>query len=382
LNYIETIMKSVTDSGDLWYQIDNAYEVCSPCLLIYPDRIEHNIEKMVEIAGGADQLRPHVKTHKMSEVIRLQMKHGIYKFKCATISEAEMAAGCGAKDILLAIQPVGPNLARFFQLKNKFSGIKISCIADSEEMILQLSDMALETSLETNVWLDINNGMNRTGIAPGKEALRLYKLIIGLPKLKAEGLHVYDGHIHEPDYSLRQKICDKAFAPVLTLAGELRKAGIAHVKIVAGGTPTFPVHALRNGVESSPGTILLWDYGYSSSYSDLHFLHAAVLLTRIISKPGKDLLCLDLGHKAVASEMPQPRVKILGLKNYMIVSHNEEHMVILTAEADNLKTGDHLYCIPWHICPTVDRYDSVSVVSKHKVTGQWNVEARRRRITI
>jgi D-serine deaminase-like pyridoxal phosphate-dependent protein len=375
-------MEKVVSSNDPWYKVTNVHEIYSPALLVYPDRIECNIQKMIEIAGSVNLLRPHVKTHKMPEIISLQMKHGIYKFKCATISETEMVARCGAKDILLAMQPVGPNIRRFFQLKNKFSGIKISCIADSEEMILQLSDMALETSLETNVCLDINNGMNRTGIAPGKEALRLYKLITGLPKLKAEGLHVYDGHIHEPDYSLRQELCNKAFAPVLSLSGELKKEGITHVKIVAGGTPTFPVHALRTGVESSPGTILLWDYGYSSSYSDLHFLHAAVLLTRIVSKPGKDLLCLDLGHKVVASEMPQPRVKILGLKNYMIVSHNEEHMVILTDEADNLKAGDHLYCIPWHICPTVDRYDSVSVVSKHKVTGQWNVEARNRRITI
>jgi D-serine deaminase-like pyridoxal phosphate-dependent protein len=139
---------------------------------------------------------------------------------------------------------------------------------------------------------------------------------------------------------------------------------------------------LRKGVESSPGTLLLWDYGYSSSFTDMDFLHAAVLLTRIISKPGKDLLCLDLGHKAVASEMPQPRVKILGLKSYTIVNHNEEHMVIRTNEADKYKTGDTLYGIPWHICPTVDRYDSVSVVNEHKFTNQWNVEARKRKITI
>src|SRR5450759_3248640 len=82
---------------------------------------------------GADLNTEEGKTHKKSEIIKMQMKHGMYKFKCATISETEMVASCGAKDILLAIQPVGPNLGRFFQLKQKFRGTKISCIADSEE---------------------------------------------------------------------------------------------------------------------------------------------------------------------------------------------------------------------------------------------------------
>ena len=373
-------MENTSDSNNNWYLINNADEVSSPSLLVYPNRIEANIKKIIEIAGSVDRLRPHVKTHKMAEIIKLQMKYGIYKFKCATISETEMVARCGAADILLAIQPVGPNIGRFFKLKQEFKNSKISCIADNEEVIIQLSDMARKTGLETHVWLDINNGMNRTGIIPGEKAARLYKRIIDSPMLIAEGLHVYDGHIHEPDFELRQKKCNDSFAPVMTLTEELGNEGISPVKIVAGGSPTFPVHALRKGVESSPGTLLLWDYGNSSSFSDMHFLHAAILLTRIISKPGKDLLCLDLGHKAVGSEMPQPRIKIMVMEKYAIISHNEEHMVIRSIEAGKYKTGDHLYAIPWHICPTVDRYDTVYVVNDNKVTGQWNVEARKRKI--
>ncbi len=375
-------MEKVISSDNLWHQIENVNEISSPSLLIYPDRVERNIQKMIDIAGSVDTLRPHVKTHKMAEIIKLQMKHGINKFKCATISETEMVARCGASDILLAMQPVGPNIGRFFKLKQEFKNSKISCIADNEDVIIQLSDTARKTGLETHVWLDINNGMNRTGITPGEKAARLFKRIVDSPMLIAEGLHVYDGHIHEPDFELRQKKCNDSFVPVMSLVEELKNDGLFPVKIIAGGTPTFPIHALRKGVESSPGTLLLWDYGYSSSFSDMHFLHAAVLLTRIISKPGKDLLCLDLGHKAVASEMPPPRIKILGMERYAFISHNEEHMVIRTSEANKYKTGDSLYCIPWHICPTVDRHDTVYVINDHKVTGQWNVEARKRKINI
>ena len=374
-------MEKVETENNGWYKIGNPANVSSPALLLYPERIESNIRKMIEIAGDTNRLRPHVKTHKMPEIIRLQMKHGINKFKCATIPEAEMVAKCGAKDILLAMQPVGPNLNRFFKLKKKYPDSEISCIADNEDTIQQLSALSKKTGLKTHVWLDINNGMNRTGISLG-EAAPLYKMIINLPGLKAEGLHVYDGHIHEEDYNLRQRICNEAFVPVKMLVEELLNEGISKVKIVAGGTPSFPIHALREGVECSPGTLLLWDYKSGSSLADMDFLHAAVLLTRVVSKPAKDLLCLDLGHKSVASEMPQPRIKIFGLEEFTVINHSEEHMVIRSSEASKYNTGDHLYCIPYHICPTVALYDYVSVVNENKVTGQWNVEARKRKISV
>jgi D-serine deaminase-like pyridoxal phosphate-dependent protein len=113
----------------------------------------------------------------------------------------------------------------------------------------------------------------------------------------------------------------------------------------------------------------------------MDFMHAAVLFTRVVSKPAGNLICLDLGHKAVASEMPQPRIMIPAFEDYTIVGHNEEHMVIRTDHARFMKPGDPVYAIPWHICPTVDRFDSVYVVTDSRVNGQWKVEARKRQIT-
>jgi D-serine deaminase-like pyridoxal phosphate-dependent protein len=365
-----------------WYTIENPDEVSSPTLLIYPERVEMNIKRMISIAGEPGMLRPHVKTHKMPEIVRLQMKHGIGKFKCATIAEAEMTAGCGAKDILLAYQPVGPNIRRFFALKKKFPAIKISCITDCGDVINQLSEIAVAQNTVVPVWLDINSGMDRTGIIAGEDAAGLYKMIEGLPGLHVEGLHVYDGHIHENDFSVREKICNEDFLPVTKLIHRLESSGSRQIQVVAGGTPTFPIHAARGGVETSPGTSVLWDYGYSSSFSDLDFHHSAVLFTRVISKPAGDLICIDLGTKAVASEMAPPRIKINEVVNYEFISHNEEHMVFKTTRAQNMKVGDVLYCIPYHICPTVDRFDKVSVVRNGKVTEEWRVEARKREITV
>ena len=375
-------MENVISAERLWYRVKNENDVFTPSLLIYPDRIESNIRRMVEIAGSPIRLRPHVKTHKMPDIISLQMKYGIDKFKTSTISETEMVAQCGAKDILLAMQPVGPNIERFFRLKKKFPATEISCIADSEDIIRKLSDAALGAGIETSVWLDINNGMNRTGIAPGEKAIRLFKLTGSLPMLKRGGLHIYDGHLHENDFPLRQRRCHDAFVPVQNMINSLLSEGIEPFNVVAGGSPTFPVHAANKNTDCSPGTTLLWDFGYSSSFSDMNFLHAAVLLSRIVSKPGRDLLCLDLGHKAVAAEMPQPRIKILNIDNYEIVSQNEEHLVIRTKSAGKFNPGDPVYSIPWHICPTVDRHDYVNVVTDHMVTEQWAVEGRKRVLTI
>lgn len=367
---------------DQWYVVDNVQDVFTPALLVYPDRVDTNILKMIEMAGDARMLRPHVKTHKIPDIVRMQISHGINKFKCATIAESEMVGRTGAGDILLAMQPVGPNVDRFFRLKKEFPQTRISCIVDSPDAVLRLSGFAAQTGMSSGVWIDLNVGMNRTGITPDRHAVDLFRLIMDQPMLQIEGLHAYDGHIHEKTFAERRRICDAAFEPVTDLLSQLESIAGIRLPVVAGGTPTFPIHAGRRGVETSPGTLLLWDYGYSSSYTDLEFLHSAVLLTRIVSKPGENLICLDLGHKAVASEMPQPRVMFLNLENYSIIGHNEEHMVVSTEDSYKLHTGDVLYGIPFHICPTVDRYDTVTAVRDGRAIGEWSVEARRRKISI
>ncbi len=107
---------------------------------------------------------------------------------------------------------------------------------------------------------------------------------------------------------------DEVASPALLIYPQ-RALGVPGKTLVAGGTPTFPFHARRPGVECSPGTCVLWDFGYSSRFPDLDFLQAALVLTRVISKPGARRLCLDLGQKAIASENPPPRVQFLNTQD-------------------------------------------------------------------
>jgi len=116
------------------------------------------------------------------------MAQGITKFKCATIAEAEMAAGCGAPDMLLAYQPVGPSVHRLIQLVEDFPKTKFSAIADDAHVLRGLSATGVEAGLRLNVLLDIDCGMHRSGVTPGPSALELYRLISSLPGLKPGGL--------------------------------------------------------------------------------------------------------------------------------------------------------------------------------------------------
>jgi len=367
-----------------WYQLDNEKDVPSPGLLIYRERVVENISRMLAIvAGDVSRLRPHVKTHKIPEIVAFHIERGITRFKCATIAEAEMLATAGAADILLAYQPVGPNVQRLVELIQKVPKAAFSIVVDNERSIRDISDALSKARLKLDTFLDIDCGMHRTGVLPDQRASELYGLLARSPGLRAAGLHAYDGHLHETDPALRARNCELALAPVLALRAELRKQGLSVPRIVAGGTPTFPFHARREAeVDCSPGTCVLWDYGYSSRLPDLEFLHAALVLTRVVSKPGTNRVCLDLGHKAIASENPHPRVHLPQVPDAKFVMHSEEHLLIETPEADSFEIGQALYGIPWHVCPTVALHSEAVVVTGRKAEQQWNIPARARRLTI
>jgi D-serine deaminase-like pyridoxal phosphate-dependent protein len=127
---------------------------------------------------------------------------------------------------------------------------------------------------------------------------------------------------------------------------------------------------------------VLWDAGYARLLPDMNYEFAALVLTRVVSKPGTRRLCLDLGHKAIASEGPHPRVIFPKLEDAAAVSHSEEHLVLETDRAGEFRVGDCLYGIPWHICPTVALHDEAIVVRDGRATETWKVLARARRLTI
>ncbi len=365
-----------------WFKVGTTENLISPSLLVYPERITYNIRQMMAMVADVALLRPHVKTHKTTEIIHMQQDFGIKKFKCATIAEAEMLALCGVEDILLAMPVVGANIGRLAQLMATYPNSHFSALVDNPNTLAEIVAFAQSNATLFSLWMDINTGMDRTGIAPGPSAVDLYLQIEKSPFIKARGLHAYDGHIRHTNLGQRSTACNNAFDPVLALKKEIQDQGATVGTIVAGGSPTFPIHAKRVDVETAPGTTLLWDAKYGALFPDMLFQPAAVIFTRIISKPATNLLCFDLGHKSIAPEMDFPRVQFLDLPNSEQISQSEEHLVVKVNDGDKYSVGDGFYALPMHICPTVAKYESLQVVKNRQVTAQWKVTARNQKLTI
>lgn len=365
--------------------VSETKDIVTPALLIFKEKLEANLDHMIQIAGGPDRLRPHCKTHKMREVIDLELQRGITKHKCATLAEAEMLAECGVRDIFLAYNIVGPNISRVIAFCRQFPQVQFAVTADHPAPLAALAEAVRAASVHLEVLLDIDTGQHRTGIEVGPEARKLYELICTTPGLKPGGFHVYDGHQHQKTLEERRTAVLAQFEKVLAFRDELVTAGFPVPRLVCGGTASFPVYAELTdpSIEFSPGTCILHDANYAEMFPDLQFEHAAVLLTRVISRPTSDRVTLDLGYKAVASDPPAgKRLSILGIPDAEQVLQNEEHLVLKTLQADQFQPGDEVYALPRHVCPTCALHRAAFVISEGKLVARWNVASRDRWITL
>ncbi len=371
---------------NLHYLIRDTSSIFSPALLFYKDLIRANLARAIEVAGDPLRLCLHAKTHKTPEIIRMALDVGIRKHKCATIAEAEMLARCGVVDVLIAYPLVGPNCGRLVQLMRAFPACRFSVLADHPVGISALSQTLDAEGLQGDVLLDIDVGQHRTGIAPGGEAIERYEQIHRSPGLRAGGLHVYDGHNHQESFVERQCAVQTQLQPALKLREALMQKGLPVPRFVAGGTPTFPIHARLEvpGLECSPGTLVLHDDGYGSRFPDLAgFTPAALLLTRVVSRPTPTRVTLDLGYKAVSADPPAgKRCLLLDVPEYRAVAQNEEHLVVETPAADRYRPGDTIFAIPTHICPTVALHQQAYVIEKGEVADKWLIAARDRILTV
>ena len=368
---------------DTWSEVRRLSGLLSPSLVIDRGLVERNLAAMVDLARGPERLRPHVKTHKMPALVRMTEALGVHRHKCATIAEAEMVARAGGHDILLAFPIVGPNVARLAALARHFPETQFRTLVDDPAIARALSHGLTGLDQPVAALVDLDVGMGRTGIAPGDAAAGLYALVSQLPGLVADGLHAYDGHLQDPDPAERARQARPGIEQTLQLRDRLLASGLPVPRLVFGGTPTFPIHAATDepGVECSPGTCTLYDAGYAAKFADLPFVPAAVIFSRVISRPGKGRITLDLGHKAVAADPVGARVRLLDVPDATIVGQSEEHLVVDTPAADRFPPGTVVLGIPIHICPTCALHRRAYVVDNGRVVDEWEVAARDRVLT-
>lgn len=280
--------------------------------------------------------------------------------------------------VLLAHQAVGPKVRQLVHLIDAFPSTHFSTIVDSIDAVAAIADhFESSSSPSLALYIDIDCGMHRTGIGIDDldNIAALKNRIQSYGRLSFAGFHIYDGHVHDASAESRQRQVDAISADIDRLLG-----AVPAERVIVGGSGTFAMWAERSEFHCSPGTTVFWDYGYQQSFAELPFQIAAALLTRVVSKPVAGHVCVDLGHKAIAAEMPlAQRVVFPAISDAKIVSQSEEHLVLETASADSLSIGDAIIALPQHICPTVALHRYATLVRGNRVSDErFQVAARDR----
>lgn len=366
---------------DSRYQLSGIADVLTPALLLYPEILAANIDRTVELLGGnPNRWRPHIKTAKLGYTLRMLVARGIRNFKCATTLELLRACENGATDVLLAYPSVGANALRVREIAVQFSRTRISVLAENERQIHQWGGSSV------GIFLDINPGMNRTGIDQndGGSVVHLVSEIVA-NHLDFRGLHYYDGQYGGLAEPQRTEQAHAGYHRLLNLVSNLERSGVRVPELITAGTPTFPCSLSFEGLRSaqfthriSSGTIVYCDATTFAQLPDLQGYRPAVLvLARVVSHPRQNIVTSDAGHKAVSADAGVPTCVVVGHPELAPLSPSEEHLPLAVQEgAAAPQIGDPLFLLPRHICPTVNNFDQAVLVRNEEVESIEHVSAR------
>jgi D-serine deaminase-like pyridoxal phosphate-dependent protein len=362
------------------YRVSNASALSTPALLIYAEMIDANIDAALRMMNGdANRWRPHLKTAKLGYTIRRMVERGIRASKCATTLELVAALDAGMQDVVVAFPVMGANAARVREIAAAHPDRRISALVEGPDQLDEWRGSSV------GVFVDLNSGMNRTGISEDRfEEVRGFVGQVLHAGLQFRGLHHYDGHIHNADASA-SATAHEGYSKLLELIGYLNKRGIQVAEVITSGTPAMP-HALGfagfNGGgfvhRVSPGTIIYNDRSSLKELPDYGFMPAALVLSTVVSRPLPNRVTCDAGHKAVSADAGVPTCEPLGWPGLVGLKPSEEHLPLDVTTGEMPSRGELLYLIPTHVCPTVNNFDRAVIVRGGKVESIEPVTARGR----
>jgi D-serine deaminase-like pyridoxal phosphate-dependent protein len=373
-------------AGFAWseqYRISDSTDVLTPALVIYPDIVASNISCTLSLLNGdASRWRAHVKTAKLAYSMRMLVDRGVVNFKCATTLELLVACKSRARDVLIAYPVVGPNARRTHEIADAFPDVRTSALVETQEGIRQWR------GTRVGIFLDINPGMNRTGIEQ-EEHDRIIGLVreIRASGLEFRGLHYYDGQYGSLDDDARTLAAHTGYNLLLKLVTAIQAGGFEVAEVITAGTPTLPCSLSYSRFRNagfvhrvSPGTVI---YNDATSLAQLPreygYAPAALVLTRVVSHPHTGIITCDAGHKSVAADAGVPTCVVVGHPELEPLSPSEEHLPIKVAvSASAPKIGDALLLLPRHVCPTVNNFDSALLLKNGEVQSVQQVSARGR----
>jgi D-serine deaminase-like pyridoxal phosphate-dependent protein len=355
-------------------------EVDTPALVVDADAMEKNIKDMAAYFAKAPAvLRPHAKTHKSPIVALKQIEAGAIGATCAKLGEAEALMRGGVKDILIANEIIGKRkIARLVGLARHCN---IAVAVDNEPNAREISDAAVAAGSTVRILVEVNIGMNRCGVEPGKDAIELVKKVKNLPGLSFFGFQAYEGHlIMYGTRQEREEAVRASFDPLLETRKQAEAEGIDVPVISGGGTGTYDITSQIDGVdEVQAGSYVFMDAKYKTvDGPGDKFAPAIYLWSTVVSRPSTDRAILDIGLKTATPEMGMPA--FLDFKGATVDKMSEEHGISTLTDSDarQLKIGDQVRIQPGHVCTTVNLHDNYVVVRNGVVEAVWDVAGRGR----
>ena len=348
-------------------------DVPTPALIVDVAALDRNIRRMAAFfAGGTCRLRPHFKAHKTPEIARRQLAAGsCIGITCATVSEAEVAAGL-CDDLLIANEIIGPQkCGRAAALARDMA---ITVAVDSVTGLNDLATAARAAGVTVAVLVDLNVGQGRCGVTPGDEALGLARLVAATTGVTLRGVMGYEGHLQPiRDRAERDAHTRQAMRGLVDTANRIRASGIPCEVVSAGGTGTYDISGRIDGItEIQAGSYALMDTDYVSV--GVPFEQAFSVLGTIVSRPAPDRCVADCGHKSMTKDHGNPAVK--GIDGATVTALNDEHATIALPPASTLAVGDLIQLLPSHTDPTINLHDVFYAVEGDRVVDVWPIVAR------
>jgi len=350
-------------------------DVDTPALVLDLDAFERNLGVLQEaVAGKGVRVRAHAKTHKCPEIAKRQIAAGAIGVCCQKVSEAEALVEGGIEDVLVSNEVIGASkIARLAELARR---AKLGVCVDSAQGLGELR--AAGASLDVYVELEV--GMGRCGIAPGESAAALAKEIAASPGLRFAGLQAYNGRAqHMRTMQERKSAIEFASRKVLETRELLEKAGLACPIVTGAGSGTF-MFEVESGAwnEIQPGSYVFMDADYARNEWAPplpRFEHSLFVLATAMSRPSDSLAIVDAGLKASSVDSGMPGVWSRPGLSYAKAS--DEHGWIEAAAGTKAPgLGEKLLLVPGHCDPTVNLYDWYVCVRKGAVEALWPITAR------
>jgi D-serine deaminase-like pyridoxal phosphate-dependent protein len=351
------------------YEIEN---VLTPALVVYPEIVDHNIQRTIEgVGGNPDRWRPHVKTVKLLSTMQQMTARGLRNFKCATTLELRTICEAGASDVLMAFACWGTRARRVAEIAREFPGVAISALVEDARNLAEWRESRV------GIFIDVNPGANRTGIEEERIAdIVALAQAIDRAGLEFRGLHYYDGQHREADLGERTASAWKGYGKLMEIVAALTKAGLAPGEVITSGTPAMPCAISFPGFQNapfihrvSPGTVVYNDMSSLQQLPDWGYKPAVFVLATVISHPVDGIVTCDAGHKSVSADAGVPTCAVRDWPGLEPLGPSEEHLPIKVPQGvEAPKAGDLLYLMPRHVCPTVNNFDEALLFANGKYT--------------